>query len=202
MTTNKSEKVPASVSWWRMMWMILTQDTALGPYLKLWKGANPYHSLAITKIAILAVAGGLVMLIYAHKLGGVEIDYIFQIMGAVTGLLGLIIGLLHARCLIQTTTSFQCIWNSQKFELLARGEFDRGMIKAIMTPGATHWAKEALRLETAGLDRLPKGRREKSAFKRKIDTYVSACLGMGFGHGTLTHKELVKNAFSIARGTY
>jgi magnesium-transporting ATPase (P-type) len=45
------------------------------------------------------------------------------------------------------------------------------------------------------------GRREKSAAKRKIDTYVSACLGMGLGRETLTHKKLVEKVFHLAKSS-
>ena len=203
MTTNESEKVPASVSWWRMMWMILSQNAAIGPYLKLWNGADPYRCIRwITWTAIGAVLATLLVKYSVGRPWGESIA-VFSFYLGVTGLLASVaITLVNGMSLIGAISSFRVIWNSQKLNLLERNEFDRVMIKAIMTPTATYWAEQVLRLETGGLDRLPKGRREKSAFKRKIDTYVSACLGMGFGHGTLTHKELVKNAFSIARGTY
>ncbi len=201
MTTNSKTAPAATTTWWQMFWMIITQDAALGPYLKLWKGADPYLSLNVVKISVVAMIVGLVMCLLAHRLGD-EHSYIYMIIGGVINFLGLFIGFANARCLSKTITSLKCIWNSKKFELLERGEFDRGMIKAIMTPTATYWAEQVVHLEVSGLDKLPKGHREKSSHKRKIDTYVSACLNMGLGRGILTHQELVKIVFSIAQGKY
>ncbi len=202
MTTN-SKTAPASMSWWRMFWMILTQNTALGPYLKIWQGADPYRCIQWIKLT--AIGAVLATLLVKYSVGRPwgESIAVFSFYLGVTGLLASVaITIMNGMSLIGATSSFRVIWNSQKLNLLERNEFDRGMIKAIMTPTATYWAEKVIRLETSGLDRLPKGCREKSSHKRKIDTYVSACLGMGLGCGTLTHKELVKVVFSIAQGSF
>ncbi len=190
--------VPAMVTRWRMLWMIIAQDTALGPYLKLWKGVNPYHNMTMIKYSVFAIVIGFIMKVeLAHNIGG-DSGFVIGLLGFVSLTFGSSFGALHAQHLNQTVSAFQIVWNSQKLGLLARGEFDFSMIKTIMTPWATYWAKEVLRLETNGLDRLPRGRREKSSCKRKVNRYVSAYLGMGLGYRVLTHQQLVDTVFEIA----
>jgi hypothetical protein len=190
--------VPAMVTRWRMLWMIITQDTALGPYLKLWKGVNPYHSLVVIKYSVLAlIIGFITTLVLAPKNDGVA-GFVIGLLGLISTVYGVSFGLIHTQHLNQTVSALQIVWNSQKLGLLALGDFDFSMIKTIMTPGATYWAKEVLRIETSGLDRLPRGRREKSSCKRKVNRYVSACRGMGLGYGVLTHQQLVDTVFKIA----
>lgn len=199
MTTKAT--VPATVTWWQMFLLFISENGALGPYLMQWRGADPFTNLKLVRISILAVGGGVVMVVsLAHKIGD-EVGFTIGILGFASIVIGLIIGLSNARCLAKTITAFQVIWNSRKLDLLARNEFDDGMIRAIMTPTATYWAEKVLLLESKGTDRLPKGRREKSSHKRKIDMYVSACLSMGLGRETLTHKELVEKVFHFAKSS-
>jgi hypothetical protein len=172
--------------------MILTQNPALAGYLKEWKGANPFRCLALVKISVLAVASGGGMFYVGNKFG---LEFTFVFLGTISIMVGLIIGFSNALFLLETITSFHLVWNANILDELRKGFPDSdGMKRKILAP-AILLAKEIIRMNNSGTDKLPIGARRKKNLQRRIRRYMMAVTP--FTHGI--NRNDIKLVFRFAK---
>ena len=194
MTTTKSASIPARVTWFGMMWMILEQDTALAPYLKYWKRENPYRILRLIRISMLSAIGGALICVLAVQFATNEnMSFYVRLTGASFVVTEFVIGCLQTLCLYKTVSAFQLIWNANAMEILIAEP-----LKTLRLMAPT--ASKVLDLERTGEEKFPRGKREKKRLRKKIVHFCKTCQSFSSLLEKLDIEDCDRLVFKFARG--
>ena len=224
MTTNKSEKVPARVTWWRMFWMLLIGNAALTPYLKSWRGDSPYTVCYKTGLSAIILFPAIPPIIsyglnWPSVFGnGRGLQFTIWVIGASLLVAWMVIMVINLHTLFKTVSAFQMVWNAGTIELLSARDHLAIDVKKIVEP-AVREARMVLACERLSgvVDQfsrlIPLGKTsipltessrtiaemtiwQREVAKKKMSRYFEACVGF---NALLHHRHLTEVTFRLAR---
>ena len=204
--------------------MIITQDAALTPYLRCWRGDSPYTTLYRTGLSAFILFPAIPPVIsfglnWPSVFGvGKGLQFSCWVIGVSLLVAWMVIMVFNTRTLIKVVSAFQVVWNAGTIELLSVRDHIAVDVKKIVGP-AVREARMILVCEdlvgTVGQfsKLISKGKTvgslttnskkaarmaiwQRKVAKRKMSQYLEACVGF---NPILSHQHSMEVAFRLAR---